>query len=283
MEIIDSIVKMRQRSGEWRRSGKRIVFVPTMGFLHEGHLELMRVGKRLGDLLVISIFVNPTQFAPTEDFDEYPRDREGDLAKAENADVDVVFMPHAEEMYPDGFQTTVSVGSVSKYLCGLSRPDHFGGVATVVTKLFHIVRPDMAVFGEKDFQQLTVIRRMVKDLNMGIEIIGVPTVREPDGLAMSSRNEYLSPAERKSALSLKKSLDMAAQMVEEGERDSGVIVSAVRELILDHPFTEIDYVHIVDPLTMEDRSTVHGERLLALAVHVGRTRLIDNCMLKPEG
>ena len=282
METIEDIERMHKRSGEWIRKGKRIAFVPTMGFLHEGHLELMRVGKKRGDVLVISIFVNPTQFAPTEDFDEYPRDLEGDLEKAKNVGVDIIFMPRAEEMYPEGFQTGVSVERVTRYLCGLSRPHFFGGVATVVMKLFHIVRPDMALFGEKDFQQLTVIRRMVKDLNMGIEIIGVPIVREADGLAMSSRNKYLNPEERASALSLKKSLDMAVQMVKEGERDSGHIISAVKEWILGHPFTEIDYIHIADPLTMEDRDAVDGERLLALAVFVGRTRLIDNCILRTD-
>lgn len=279
MEIIGSIVKMRQKSGEWIRSGKRIAFVPTMGFFHEGHLELMREAGRRADILVVSIFVNPIQFGPAEDYDTYPRDMEGDRTKAENTGVDVLYTPSASEMYPDGFQTRVSVGRITQHLCGLSRPGHFEGVTTVVAKLFNAVRPHVALFGRKDFQQFMVIRRMVEDLDMDIDVIGVPTVREPDGLAMSSRNKYLNPDERRSALSIKKSMDSAAVMVSEGEKDSGRIISAIRKLILDHPYTRIDYIRICDPVTMEDKDTVRGETLLALAVYVGGTRLIDNCLL----
>ncbi|MBN2061631.1 MAG: pantoate--beta-alanine ligase [Deltaproteobacteria bacterium] len=282
MENIYHVKEMQQRCRDMRFSGKRIAFVPTMGFFHEGHLELMRVGREKSDILVVSIFVNPTQFAPTEDFDEYPRDTEGDLAKAEKVGADIVFMPDCEEMYPDSFQTTISIEKVTKYLCGLSRPHFFGGVATVVAKLFNIVMPSLAIFGQKDFQQLTVVRRMVKDLNMDIDIVGVPIVRESDGLAMSSRNKYLGREERRSALSLKESIDRAVKMVEEGERKSENIISAIRSLILSYPYTEIDYVNICDPITMEDRDSIEGERLLALAVKVGKTRLIDNTILQEK-
>ena len=279
MEIIDSIARMRERSGELIRSGKSIAFVPTMGFLHDGHLELMRIGKKQADVLVISIFVNPTQFGPTEDFDEYPRDMEGDLSKAQEVGVDFVFVPSVEEMYPDGFQTHITVEKITKYLCGLSRPGHFDGVATVVAKLFNITKPHLAIFGQKDFQQLTVIRRMVKDLNMDIEIVGVPTVRESDGLAMSSRNQYLSPEKRRSALSLKKSLELAHDMFDKGEKDAIKIKSAIEKLILSFSYTEIDYVTICDPITMEDIDNLEEQSLIALAVRVGKTRLIDNALI----
>ena len=279
MEIIDSIARMKEKSDELIRSGKSIVFVPTMGFLHDGHLELMKIGKKQADVLVISIFVNPTQFGPTEDFDEYPRDMEGDLTKAKEVGVDLVFVPPVEEMYPDGFQTHVTVEKITQHLCGLSRPGHFDGVATVVSKLFHIIKPHKAIFGQKDFQQLIVIKRMAKDLNMDIEVIGVPTVRESDGLAMSSRNRYLSPEQRESALSLKKSLDLAHQLFGQGEKEADKIKTAMQKLILSFPFTEIDYVTICDPITMEDIDTLEDQSLVALAVRVGKTRLIDNALI----
>lgn len=279
MEITESVFHMQQRSEEIRRSGRRIAFVPTMGFFHEGHLELMREAGRRADILVVSIFVNPIQFGPAEDYETYPRDMEGDRTKAENMGVDILYAPSAKEMYPDGFQTRVSVGRITKYLCGISRPGHFDGVTTVVAKLFNAVRPHVVVFGRKDFQQFVVVRRMVEDLNMDIEVIDVPTVREPGGLAMSSRNKYLNPDEKMSALCIKKSMDRAAAMVKEGENDSGKILSEIRKLILDHPYTRIDYIHICDPGTMEDKDTVQGDTLLALAVYVGGTRLIDNCLL----
>jgi len=279
MEIIDSIARMKERSDELIRCGKSIAFVPTMGFLHDGHLELMRIGRKQANVLVISIFVNPTQFGPAEDFGEYPRDMEGDLSKAKRVGVDFVFIPSLEEMYPDGFQTHVAVEKITKYLCGISRPGHFQGVTTVVSKLFHIIKPHLAIFGQKDFQQLTVIKRMVKDLNMDIEVIGIPTVRESDGLAMSSRNHYLSPEQRRSALSLKKSLDMAHHMCSQGEKDATKIKKAMEKLILSFPFTEIDYVAICDPITMEDIDTLEEQSLVALAVRVGKTRLIDNALI----
>ncbi len=280
MDVIATIQEMQERSDKLRAAGRTIALVPTMGFLHEGHLELMRAGKQHADELIISIFVNPTQFGPGEDLDRYPRDTKGDLQKARSVGVDVVFMPSAEEMYPDRFQTRVQVEDLPHHLCGLSRPRHFDGVATVVAKLFNITRPHLAVFGQKDYQQLAVISRMVMDLNMDIRILGVPTVREPDGLAMSSRNSYLSPEERRSALGLKKSIDLANELLRTGERRAKTITDAVRSLILSHPFTDIDYVALCDPVTLETLDALEEETLLALAVRVGKTRLIDNCLLR---
>ncbi|HKI49188.1 MAG TPA: pantoate--beta-alanine ligase, partial [Desulfobacteria bacterium] len=212
MEIVKTVTHMHQAADAIRMGGESLALVPTMGFFHEGHLTLMRAGKEHCDRLVVSLFVNPTQFGPNEDFEAYPRDMEGDLKKAENAGADMVFMPSVNEMYPQGAQTSVVVKDLPQHLCGLSRPGHFDGVTTVVAKLFHIVKPHVAVFGQKDFQQLAVISRMVMDLNMDIQIMGVPTVREKDGLAMSSRNSYLTSEERTSALSLKKSLDLAGRL-----------------------------------------------------------------------
>ena len=279
MEVIEKVAQVQRRCEDLRLAGKILALVPTMGFFHEGHLELMRVAKRNADAVIISIFVNPTQFGPSEDFAAYPRDMEGDLAKAGNAGVDIAFTPTVKEMYPEGFQTTVSVGNLTNHLCGLYRPGHFQGVTTVVAKLFNIAKPHIAVFGQKDFQQLTVITKMVKDLNMDIQVVGMPTYREPDGLAMSSRNTYLSGAERKSALALKKSLDFASGMYDRGERDAARIKAAVEETILSHPHTVIDYVTVCDPVTLEEVETLTGETLIALAVRVGKTRLIDNCLL----
>ena len=276
MEIIDNVAGMQKRCEEIRRAGKSIALVPTMGFLHDGHLELMREGKRLADILVISIFVNPTQFGPAEDYQDYPREMEGDLKKAEGVGVDILYTPSAEEMYPEGFQTKVVVERVTKHLCGLSRPGHFEGVATVVAKLFNITKPHIAIFGQKDFQQLTVIRLMVRDLNMDIEIIGMPTIREPDGLAMSSRNKYLNAEERESALCLKKSIDMTLDLIKEGERDAEILRSSIREFILRHPFVDIDYVSICDPFSLDEIETIQEKALLAIAIKVGKTKLIDN-------
>ncbi|RJR22199.1 MAG: pantoate--beta-alanine ligase [Desulfobacteraceae bacterium] len=280
MEVIESVSLMQARSEELRLAGHTLAFVPTMGFLHEGHLELMRVARSLADRVIVSIFVNPTQFGPKEDFAKYPRDREGDLAKVEGVSVDICFLPDVSEMYPRGFQTTVSVRELSGHLCGLSRPGHFDGVTTVVSKLFNITKPHIAVFGQKDYQQLAVISRMVTDTNMGIEIVGVPTVREHDGLAMSSRNAYLNRDERRSALCLKKAMDLAAEMFASGERDAKILKNAMERLIVTHPYTSIDYVAVCDPVTLDDLDKVGEQALVALAVKVGRTRLIDNCLLK---
>lgn len=282
MEVIETVEQMQKESDSLRKAGHTISLVPTMGFLHEGHLELMRVAKAHSDKIIMSLFVNPTQFGPSEDFEEYPRDTEGDLEKARSVGVDIVFMPLVEEMYPTGSQTTVKVEKLTQHLCGLSRTGHFDGVTTVVAKLFNSTKPHLAVFGQKDYQQLAVISRMVMDLDMDIRIIGVPIVRESDGLAMSSRNNYLSPDERKSALCLKKSLELAGKMFYDGTTDAGLIKGSIESLIQKHPFTEINYITLCDPLTLEDIETLGAESLLALAVHVGKTRLIDNCLIRKE-
>jgi pantoate--beta-alanine ligase len=279
MRIIESVFGMQSAADEFRASGRRIGLVPTMGYLHEGHLELMRTASEQADVVVASIFVNPTQFGPGEDLDRYPRDFEGDVQQAGNVGVEVIFAPTVEEIYPSGFQTRVRVERVTRHLCGLFRPVHFEGVATVVCKLFNCVKPDVAVFGEKDFQQLVVIKRMAADLNMDIRIVGVPVQREPDGLAMSSRNSYLNGEERRSALCLFKALQLAKRLYSRGERDSKAIRDAVIDLIASHPFTSVDYVTLCDPVSLEDVEVLERETLLALAVNVGRTRLIDNCML----
>jgi pantoate--beta-alanine ligase len=280
MEIIKTVDHMQQASDAIRMKGESLALVPTMGFLHEGHLMLMRAAKDHCDQLVVSLFVNPTQFGPNEDFEAYPRDTQGDLNKAEDVGADMMFMPSAKEMYPQGAQTSVVVKDLPHHLCGLSRPGHFDGVTTVVAKLFHIVKPHVAVFGQKDYQQLAVISRMVMDLDMDIRIMGVPTVREADGLAMSSRNSYLNPEERTSALSLKKSLDLAQRLFHEGEKNAQIVKEFVKSYILEHPNTEIDYIALCDPVTLEDVNTLTDGTLMALAVRVGKTRLIDNGRLK---
>jgi len=252
-----------------------------MGFFHEGHLSLMRKGRELCEDLVISIFVNPAQFGPQEDFESYPRDLERDLKLAQEIGVDAVFTPDNLELYPEGFQTYIELEKIPNHLCGLSRPVFFKGVATVVAKLFNIVKPHVAIFGEKDYQQLTVIRRMVRDLNFNIKIVGGPTVREPDGLAMSSRNTYLTPKQRASALTLYKSLVKAKDLLKNGFKDAGEIIQAATQLITSQPETRIDYISICDPEYLEDIKTIENPALMALAVNVGRTRLIDNMILYP--
>ncbi len=276
MKLFESAQLMQRHSESLRVQGRRISFVPTMGYLHEGHLNLMREGKRRGDYLVVSIFVNPTQFGPQEDLEKYPRDFEGDERRAASVGVDAIFYPANEEMYPPNYQTYVTVEEVTKNLCGQSRPIHFRGVATVCAKLFNIVKPHVAVFGKKDFQQLVTIQRMVRDLNMDLEIVGLDTTREQDGLAMSSRNAYLKEAERESALSLSRSLVRAKKLYDTGERSSGKIIRAVQEFITSYGGTRIDYVKICDTETMEDVEHIERESVLALAVWVGSTRLIDN-------
>jgi len=241
----------------------------------------MRKGRELCDDLVISIFVNPAQFGPQEDFESYPRDLERDLHLAEKEGVDAVFTPDNRELYPEGFQTYIELEKLANHLCGLSRPVFFKGIATVVAKLFNIVKPNVAIFGEKDYQQLTVIRRMVHDLNFNIKIIGGPTVREPDGLAMSSRNSYLTPKQRTSALTLYKSLVKTKELLKNGVKDAGEIIQAATKLITSHPETRIDYISICDPEYLEDIKTIDKPALMALAVNVGKTRLIDNMILYP--
>ncbi|MBI9082229.1 MAG: pantoate--beta-alanine ligase [Desulfobacterales bacterium] len=276
METITTASAMQAQAQTLRNQGKRIVLVPTMGFLHEGHLSLMRLGLAHADALVVSIFVNPTQFGPGEDLEAYPRDFDRDLALCRDEGAAVVFAPQPEEIYPAGFQTHVDLESLPKHLCGKSRPVHFRGVATVVTKLFNIVSPHMAVFGEKDFQQLTVIRRMVRDLNLPVGILGGPTFREADGLAMSSRNAYLTPAQRPAALSLIQSLHLAREMAANGETDARRIVEAATGMINAHPEARIDYVAVCNPQTLEDLTRLDGPARMFLAVRVGRARLIDN-------
>jgi pantoate--beta-alanine ligase len=261
--------------------GKTIAFVPTMGYFHEGHLELMREGRRAADSVVASIFVNPTQFGPKEDFDAYPRDLERDLKMAESAGVDVVFAPERRDLYPDGYDTFINAERLPQHLCGLSRPVHFRGVLTIVAKLFHIVFPHTAIFGQKDYQQLAIIRQMVKDLNFDIEIIGAPTVREKDGLAMSSRNVRLSPSQRASALCLYQSLKKAKETINGGETDPKKIIASASALIQSHPETEIDYIKLCDPDTLDDVAVINRPVLMALAVKVDTTRLIDNMILSP--
>ncbi len=281
MRIIESIAEMQQAAEGWRCDGKRIGLVPTMGYLHEGHLELMRSLRPQCDVLVISIFVNPAQFAPNEDFERYPRDLERDIRLASAVGVDIGFMPQVAEIYPEGYQTYVTVTEVAAPLCGRSRPIFFRGVATVVAKLFHMVKPHVAVFGEKDFQQLVTVRRMVQDLNMEIEIIGHPTVREADGLAMSSRNAYLTPEQRQKAVRLNQSLRRAQALVQGGEQAGEAILNKVREVLDEDNDVRIDYAELCDPATLQPVTRVEGPTLLALAVHVGVARLIDNAILKP--
>jgi len=279
MEIISDVQSMQELCLSLRREGRRIAFVPTMGYLHEGHLSLLQEGRRRGDLLVLSIFVNPTQFGPNEDLSTYPRDAERDLALARSAQVDIVFFPDAAGMYLPEASTFVTVEGLTGTLCGASRPGHFRGVATVVAKLFNIVQPDVALFGEKDFQQLAVIRRMARDLNMPVEVVGMPIVREPDGLAMSSRNVYLSADERRQALVLSQGLAAARAMAAAGERDSGSVLAALRRLIEGQPDARIDYLQICHQATLRDQERIDADSVLLLAVHVGKTRLIDNGFL----
>ena len=276
MKIIESVKEMQEFSESLRRNGKKIAFVPTMGYLHDGHLSLMEEGKKLGDCLVISIYVNPTQFGPEEDLEKYPRDIEKDRKLSKDVGVDVIFYPPDSEMYPEHYQTFVDVEKVTKNLCGLSRPVHFRGVTTVCAKLFNIVKPHVTVFGKKDFQQLVTIKRMVKDLNMDIDVVGMPTIREADGLAMSSRNAYLKEGERESALSLSRALETAKELYDNGARKAINIISNIKAIIEVHPHTKIDYVKICDTTTMNDLEYLESEAVIALAVQVGVTRLIDN-------
>lgn len=279
MRIIEKVSEMQQQADAWRREGKRIALVPTMGYLHRGHLTLMQKARNHADIAVMSVFVNPIQFGPGEDFERYPRDMERDVRLAKEAGVDVAFSPSATDMYPEGYQTHIEVTEVTRPLCGKSRPGHFQGVTTVVGKLFHIVKPHTAIFGEKDFQQLVAIRRMVKDLNMDIEILGHPIVREEDGLAMSSRNVYLNSEQRNNALRLSQSLREAQTLVRQGERNSAAVLAQVRNILEAGEDMRIDYAEMRHPETLQEAQQIEGPTLLALAVFVGATRLIDNCVL----
>ncbi len=279
MKVIESAKKMQSYSESLRRQGKKIAFVPTMGYFHEGHLCLMKEAKKMADDVIVSIYVNPAQFGPKEDFSKYPRDFDRDLKMAESVDVDVIFYPSNKEMYPAGYQTYVEVEKVTQNLCGISRPGHFRGVTTVCCKLFNIVKPHIAVFGKKDFQQFITIKRMADDLNMDLQIIGIPTMRESDGLAMSSRNKYLQKNERPSALTLFKSLNLAQKLYSGGERKSSVIIGKVEKMIKSAPYTAIDYIKICSTKTLKDVEQIKSQSVIALAVNVGATRLIDNHVL----
>ena len=282
MKIITSVHDMQTTAAALRAEGQRIGFVPTLGNLHEGHLSLIRLAKRHADIVVVSIFVNPTQFGPDEDFTSYPRTFEADRARCDELGVDIVLYPSVDDMYPEGASIAVTENALSKTLCGASRPGHFDGVCTVVAKLFTIVQPHIAVFGEKDAQQLRVIRRMVRDLHFPVTIISGPTHREADGLALSSRNQYLTPAQRSQATCLCRALDEAECLFAAGERDPLRLQAAMREIIEQEPDAKIDYVALVDDETLQPLTgPIERPALAALAVWIGQPRLIDNTVLRP--
>ena len=285
MIMCTTIAEVRQRCDDARHAGDTVGFVPTMGFFHEGHLSLMRSARANHDLVVVSLFVNPTQFGPAEDLDAYPRDPEGDAAAAETAGVDILFVPSVEEMYSRPGLTSVAVAGLTEGLCGASRPHHFGGVATVVTKLLSIVGPCTAYFGKKDFQQLAVVRRLVDDLNLPVTIVGIPTTRELDGLAMSSRNAYLSPDQRQAATILFRALDGALKTVMSGERDPAQIRGTALDLVSAEPLARLDYVEVVraDDLSAVEHVEEGVEHVVALAAFFGTTRLIDNATFTVDG
>ena len=281
MKVLRTIDEARMSSRAARARGSRLGLVPTMGALHEGHLSLIRAAKAKSDVVAASIFVNPTQFGPNEDFTRYPRDLDRDLALLEREGVDVVFVPSVEEMYPQQSVTWVTVEGLSERLCGKSRPGHFRGVATIVAKLFNIVEPDLAFFGQKDAAQVAIIRRMVRDLNMPVQIEVGPIVREPDGLAMSSRNAYLSPEQRKDALVLFRALTRVNKLFQGGERNPAALVAAARQELATKPTVRLDYFEIVDPDELTPLATINRPALAAVAAFVGNTRLIDNIVLEP--
>ena len=280
--VIKSVAELSRWSDEARSLGRRVALVPTMGALHEGHLSLVRVGYRHANRVIVSIFVNPTQFGPAEDFARYPRDLSKDVELLRKVGTEVVFAPTVEEMYPAGDSTWVDVERLTGNLCGRSRPGHFRGVTTVVARLFNAARPHVAVFGEKDYQQLAVVRRMARDLAFGIEVIGGSIVREPDGLAMSSRNAFLSPRARAQATALHAALHEARSLVRGGMRDAAALCAAARQRIEKEPLAEIDYVELVDAETLEPQREVRAPAVLALAVRFEGTRLIDNTLLHGE-
>lgn len=280
MELLGTVASVRRYVEGAKRQGQSIGLVPTMGYLHEGHLSLARAAREQNDVVIMSIFVNPTQFGPQEDLEQYPRDLERDLELATATGVNAVFYPTVEEMYPSGYASYVQVEGLTGVLCGASRPGHFRGVATVVSKLFNIVQPDRAYFGSKDYQQLVVIKRMVADLNFPLEIVSVATVREADGLAISSRNKYLTPSQRRSAGVLYQSLTLGAMLIRSGERRPEVVQEAMAAEILSRPETQVDYIAVSDAGTLKPLTTINGRVLLALAVRVGNTRLIDNLTLE---
>jgi pantoate--beta-alanine ligase len=279
MQIITGISEMQMKAESLRKQGRTIGFVPTMGFLHEGHLSLMRRARRESDILVVSIFVNPTQFGPNEDLDRYPRDEEGDRKKCESANVDILFMPVVAEMYPEKPSVFVTVEGLSDILEGAIRPGHFRGVATVVAKLFHAVNPHKAFFGQKDYQQCAVIKRLVKGLNMDVEIVVLPTVREQDGLAMSSRNSYLSADERRSATRIFRALSVAERLVSSGVKEPEKLKNKMQAVLQEEKAIEIEYVEIVDPESLLPLTGDADRMVMLVAVRLGRTRLIDNFLV----
>lgn len=280
MKILKTLDEMKAWSRKVRQDGKTLGLVPTMGYLHEGHLSLARQSMSTCDRTVVSIFVNPKQFGPNEDLDTYPRELEADRRQLERLGVNALFLPTADDMYPKGFQTYVHVEEITDQLCGKSRRKFFRGVTTIVLKLFHIVQPHSAFFGEKDRQQLEVIRKMVDDLNLDVEIIGLPIIREPDGLAMSSRNQYLGKAERKTAQSLHEALQQAQQLVAQGESSVATLRSRMRTIIEREGQAQVDYISVCDPQHFEELEEIQGKAMIALAVHVGKARLIDNCLIE---
>lgn len=282
MEVIKKKDKMRGLVDEAKARGETVGLVPTMGFFHEGHLELMRRARAECDVVVVTLFVNPTQFGPGEDLDAYPRDFERDRALAESVGVDYIFAPEVEEMYPEGAATFVEVEELHRVMCGRTRPGHFRGVATIVSKLFNIVPAHRAYFGQKDAQQLVIIRKMAADLDFPIEIIPVPTVRESDGVAMSSRNTYLEPEEREQAIALHRSLEAARLLVEQGQRQAGKIRSAMENLISTFPLVNLEYISICDNIFLRPLEELSGEVLVAVAARIGRARLIDNMVFRIE-
>ncbi len=284
MKLITNVAEMQSFSLSAKAVGKKVGFVPTMGYLHDGHLSLVRAAREANDLVVVSIFVNPTQFGPGEDFDRYPRNLERDKRLVEGAGADVVFHPTATDMYPQDFSTYVEETKLSRHLCGLSRPTHFRGVTTVVLKLFNIVLPDVAYFGQKDAQQALLIKRMVRDLNVPVKIEVLPTVREKDGLAMSSRNEYLTPEQRRQATVLFKALTEAKRRIDSGERKADKIQETIKAIIESAREAKIDYISIANRDTLDEVENLRGNVLIALAVFIGKTRLIDNLELTlPSG
>ena len=276
MQIVSTVDAVREQVKKWREEGLSVGLVPTMGYLHEGHKSLIDKAVEQNDRVVVSVFVNPIQSGPNEDLATYPRDLDRDSALCENAGADLIFHPEKEDMYFDDFCTYVDMEGLTKGLCGKTRPTHFRGVCTVVSKLFNIVKPDRAYFGQKDAQQLAVIRRMVRDLNFDLEIVGCPIIREEDGLAKSSRNTYLSPEERKAAVILHKGLVKGEELVKNGEKNAAKVAEAIREVIESEPLAKIDYVEIVDFDNIQTVETIEGPVLAAVAVYIGKTRLIDN-------
>lgn len=279
IKVVSTVDETRAQIKEWKKQGFTVGLVPTMGYLHEGHQSLIKKAVDENDKVVVSVFVNPIQFAPNEDLETYPRDLEADKKLCDSTGADLIFHPTPDEMYPDGFSTHIQMDNLTKELCGKTRPTHFGGVCTVVGKLFNIVQPDKAYFGQKDAQQLAIIKRMVRDLNFDLEIVGCPIIREPDGLAKSSRNTYLSADERKAALILSKSIELGKELVANGEKNAQNIIKAMTDKINTEPLARIDYVNVVDALNIEPIDVIQGETLVAIAVYIGKTRLIDNFII----